>query len=595
MTADRKNHNKHLTAWMQITISFVFLGLFSPGFAQEPDIRSFGYRKDIFINDTYGLNHSAPWEAMRSLNLSFESTGLNDYHFNDVLYRRWSNFILGGSDLLSNRIHEDDTNGWLLYPDGQPRYRVIFTPGGVAGTNMSALLEDSRKAILKFFRGGGSYTGACAGAFLAQPLNYGLMDFQMYGSIYQNQNPNDWTPFYVDHGIPEGSRLAEFPYFTEGQVILDVAHVGGGYMSPNQKPEGTEILLEFSESDSMQGLPAAWMWPNDINNEVSSGRVVVTGSHPELTNSQEGEDLWKAFFELALEGQGQVVEKARLPLDGTTRVMDRYWEDNQPGFARIGDGQYHHFGLGMLEPGQEIRITLEGEPGLQYNLYLNRENYAFDAPTLHLAANKETTNQKSLTLTIDEAGEYFVSVEMATEIEPDVRMGEIAYQGDVRVLNGASYSISAALEAQDPIVLIPDVALKNHLLTLSDSNGDGEISQSEARAYHGEINLQNFDLRYIEACDFRVLYPNGPINRLDGIEAFENMSGLYIFNQPITSLAPLLDSVFARTPGNVLDLQLTFAGFSQEDCDVIHGNQWGALVSQPYYSPCAGGPLNHCK
>lgn len=63
----------------------------------------------------------------------------------------------------------EDENGILLYPDGEPRFRMIYVNGGLATQHGRSLGEDGRQRIRDYVAAGGSYLGSCAGVL-------GIMD-----------------------------------------------------------------------------------------------------------------------------------------------------------------------------------------------------------------------------------------------------------------------------------------------------------------------------------------------------------------------------------------------------------------------------------
>ncbi|MEN9978943.1 MAG: BPL-N domain-containing protein [candidate division WOR-3 bacterium] len=117
--------------------------------------RAEGFYKDVFMDGGTGLTGRTRLYAAESLGLSLEFISAQD----SILLRR----VITGCSL--------DDNGYLLYPDGAPRFRVIFTNGGDAVTHSRALGDSGRQRIRQFFAAGGSYTGACAGAYLASLSN----------------------------------------------------------------------------------------------------------------------------------------------------------------------------------------------------------------------------------------------------------------------------------------------------------------------------------------------------------------------------------------------------------------------------------------
>jgi hypothetical protein len=94
-----------------------------------------GYYKDLFMDGGVSLTSRESLPAADYLGLSME-------------YLATSDQLLQNSILLGN---SDDTNGVLLYPDGQPRFRCIFMNGGSATYHGKSLGESGRERIRNFF------------------------------------------------------------------------------------------------------------------------------------------------------------------------------------------------------------------------------------------------------------------------------------------------------------------------------------------------------------------------------------------------------------------------------------------------------------
>ncbi|MGC9316222.1 MAG: hypothetical protein ACP5G4_11450, partial [bacterium] len=109
-----------------------------------------GYYKDLFMDGGANLTSRTTLPAADTLGLQME-------------------FLATSSSTFQNSImveNDDDYNGYLLYPDGSPRFRVIYTNGGSATSHGNSLGETGRQRIRDYFGAGGCYTGSCAGAFI---------------------------------------------------------------------------------------------------------------------------------------------------------------------------------------------------------------------------------------------------------------------------------------------------------------------------------------------------------------------------------------------------------------------------------------------
>ncbi|MCP4171178.1 MAG: serine hydrolase, partial [Fuerstiella sp.] len=114
--------------------------------AQRP-----GFYKDLFMSSGVNLSSRKTLYAAESLGLSYE------YYAGKDPVRQ--NHLLIGS--------ENDRNGILLYPDGQPRYRMIYVNGGGATSHGKSLTIAGRETLRQFNRNGGAYCGSCAGSFFS--------------------------------------------------------------------------------------------------------------------------------------------------------------------------------------------------------------------------------------------------------------------------------------------------------------------------------------------------------------------------------------------------------------------------------------------
>ena len=121
----------------------------------------YGYYKDIFMDSGIRLNSRHDLPVSRFLGLSIENF-VSATHSPDMLTLR--------DTLLQREILvgcEDDQNGVLLYPDGEPRFRVLYMNGGKAAGHGKSLGVKGRKNMQDYIANGGSYVGTCAGAYIA--------------------------------------------------------------------------------------------------------------------------------------------------------------------------------------------------------------------------------------------------------------------------------------------------------------------------------------------------------------------------------------------------------------------------------------------
>ncbi|NQU29025.1 MAG: T9SS type A sorting domain-containing protein [Candidatus Marinimicrobia bacterium] len=338
--------------------------------------------------------------------------------------------------IISN---DDDSNGRLLYPDGAPRFRTIYSNGGRATDHGSSLGEEGRNRFRQFYYNGGSYTGSCAGAYLA------CLSWQENGIIPEyyhiwpgRMEPTSLIDSYTGHFIPQDSPLLDFFNFGGDHYIADIYHNGGGFAREDiDFPVGTEVLLRFDyPGEHMHQKISCWAYKV----EESTGRIVVVGSHPETEYSSEGLQLMEAILLYALEGTAPAQLKGEL-LNSQTRVMDLATEDSLPAYTKIGDQQYHHFTIDIPQGAGNLSLILDGEDGFDLNLYLDADTFAFE-PNADFSSIQPGADQ-TITVSSLSSGAWYVGVECATTINT---AGQI-YYGDLSVLNGVAYSITATWDS----------------------------------------------------------------------------------------------------------------------------------------------------
>jgi hypothetical protein len=331
-----------------------------------------------------------------------------------------------------------DVNGALLYPDGQPRFRCIYTNGGSASNHGRSLGLEGRDRIKQFFYSGGSYTGSCAGAFISTEhyLPYSsspVINPNYYHLWPARTKPTGLGDTTTGHFIPSGSPLLQYSSFGNDLYIDSIYHNGGGYIR-DTIPLGTEILLTYDFPGLLMHNKVS-SWAYKVND--SSGRLVVVMSHPEKEISGEGLELMAGILQYAIDGQGSPSLKSEL-YNNSTVTMNKSTEDSIPSLTKIGDKQYHHFLVKIPNYVDTFHIQLDGDSLYDFNLYLNYEDFAFVDQNTHM--DILSGSSKGLLLLNPSAGNYYIGIECATTVTGSAQNG---YMGQISVLNGASYSINA--------------------------------------------------------------------------------------------------------------------------------------------------------
>ncbi len=340
----------------------------------------------------------------------------------------------------------NDVNGALLYPDGAPRFKCIYTNGGSATNHGRSLGSDGREIIKQYFYSGGSYTGSCAGAFIVSHHYLPYSSSQSFNPYYYHLWPartrstglSDTT---TGHFIPVSSPLLQYSSFGNDLYIDDIYHNGGGYIR-DTIPIGTEVLLTFDFPGwNMHNKVSSWAYKE----ADSTGRLVVVMSHPESKTTGEGLELMASILQYALDGVGEMRIKSEL-YNNSPIVMDKSTEDSIPSLTKIGDKQYHHFLVQIPSSVDTLHIQLDADPLYDFNLYLNYDEFALIDNNMlmdiSLGSNKELVLENPL------EGDYYVGVECATTVLGYAQNG---YIGQTAVLNGAEYTINASWSSNTDI------------------------------------------------------------------------------------------------------------------------------------------------
>ena len=233
-----------------------------------PTIPQKAFYKDVFLDAGIGLTPRKFLYAARYLGLSTECISLprSGATAEDSILQ---NSIIAGD--------EQDTNGRLLYPDGQPRFRVLFVDGGSSRTHGQSLTDVARQNMKQFVRNGGSYVGTCAGAFFASNGYDDNKDYPYYLNLFPaTMQHTGLSGVTTGMFIETDSPLLSYYDYGGDNYVSDVRHNKGGF--PVLFPSNTTILARFDypEKSDVHMQPCAWSYKPDF----TGGRIVMEGSHP---------------------------------------------------------------------------------------------------------------------------------------------------------------------------------------------------------------------------------------------------------------------------------------------------------------------------
>ena len=405
-----------------------------------------GYYKDIFMDSGIMLTSRTDLPVTELLGLSMEAF-VSTKHSYTLPYQFTATDTLRQRELIAGSPM--DENGILLYPDGAPRFRMVYMNGGRAGSHGKSLEDGGRQAYRDFVKAGGSYLGSCAGAFVAslgsRNAEGKISNTKTYlglwpGHTMSTKLEKSYTAVDI---VPDGPLAQCFDF--DGRMHIDsVRHNGGCFAWMEDAPAGTEILAKYSTKGrelerDIDGLPVVWAHKAYPEN----GRVVLCGSHPEGAYDAENLGLMTAMVRYALAGNAGPVVKAALQPGEPREMADR----KDPAFAPIGDRQYHHFTIDVPKGIQVMTIDLKGfldKDDFDLHLRASRTGFAFagDAAWAHVGAKVD----KSLEIKDPKPGKYYISVFCATTVTSTMGKYGVEYSGRTDVLNGVPYTIQVNFE-----------------------------------------------------------------------------------------------------------------------------------------------------
>ena len=396
---------------------------------KKEEARYDGFYKDIFMDSGKYLTSRKILHAAESLSLSYE-------YYAGVDQRKQN-------ELMVKSVY--DANGVLLFPDGQPRFKMLYVNGGGATRHGETLTTEGLDRIREFYSGGGSYCGSCAGSFFSgrnvdtqaqpRPSYLNIFPYNTFNTGMKNVR--------VGHVLPKNSPLLNYRQFGADNRVDDVYHNNGNWL-PREAIAGSmedvEILALYDHpGHKVDGGAAIWAYKKS----PELGRVVNIGCHPEGSSSGDKLRLTESSFLYAMAGVGQPQIKAHLKLN-EQRVMDKFSADGQPALTRIGGSQYHHFTF-RVPPDQgrqhdRISIEIKGGQSSDLHLYLSRDSLAFRANALHRVTGDQGNKKIVRRLS---PGLWYVSVFCAKRVRTieDSLAGFYRTIGNRGLLQGLPYSI----------------------------------------------------------------------------------------------------------------------------------------------------------
>lgn len=399
------------------------------------DVPNKAFYKDLFMDSGCNLSSYRTMPVVDYLGLDYE------YFYTESESGASSSEIALQTKAFCGT--ETDLNGVFLYPDGEPRFRIIYVNGGQAANHGSSLGAAGRDNFRKFVANGGCYIGSCAGAFLATT---GLTDEGKPRSNYLGLWPGyadniSLVKYDVIYEIPDDSPILDYYDFGGDYRILDMKHYNGPYFSQWDSVEGTEVLAyNNAPGCKLDTYPAIIAYKAD----AYTGRVIPSGGHPEQFKDGERRDLMASLVRYAFDGQGVAKVKATL-VNGEVRTMDKSTSDNMPEYTMIGDKQCHHFVFSIPEGARNVKIRLESLKDCNLSLFLAKGTFAFREDAQYKVENSSSVKELSFD-TMPQNGLWYIGVQSEETVTHSDSFNGYSYSGKTWLLNGAPYKISVSWE-----------------------------------------------------------------------------------------------------------------------------------------------------
>jgi hypothetical protein len=382
-------------------------------FAMTASATQEGYFRDVFWDAGPGLSSLTKFTAGEELDLDVEYFAHDDV---ELSQRRMS-------------YESIDENSCILYPDRQPRYRILYVNGG---SGYNGWGDNGKRWMQYFSYNGGCFMGSCWGAMI--PCDYWLgiipHDFNFGRGVDKHDlELNKETRFFREF-------CGKYEPLADDAWVSQINHYNGPGFSPNlDKLEYLGYHRNTVVATAVEGQANVVAYKGNDQ----QGRIVVVGSHPEwIMQVNEISMLLMAMTEYALDGIGGPVVKAELT-NGEVRTMD---DNDREGYEKIGDRQYHHYTIDLPADVPSLTITVAGEK-YDFNLFLKHGDFAFRNVADFQAASGGS--EQRLTVENPAAGLWYVGVELADEVQTrevtGTKLRYWEYTGNTDVLNGIAYEV----------------------------------------------------------------------------------------------------------------------------------------------------------
>lgn len=137
----------------------------------------------------------------------------------------------------------EDLNGVFLYPDGEPRFRIVYVNGGYAGSHSQSYKAEGRNNLHRFVLNGGSLVGSCAGSFLS---SFGTTSsyYAQHGylGLWPGLVDNTGVTLHPAYDIPETSPIRKYYDFGGNYKLEEILHMNGPFFSKWAEVPYTEVL-----------------------------------------------------------------------------------------------------------------------------------------------------------------------------------------------------------------------------------------------------------------------------------------------------------------------------------------------------------------
>jgi len=228
------------------------------------------YYKDIFMDGGMYLSSKKTLPCVDYLGLKME-------RYYSAATKKMT--VQDSLDQLSYFVgSEDDENGVLLYPDGAPRFRMIYVNGGKAASHGRTLSPKGLERVRDFYYAGGSYVGTCAGAYIASKActyydtkcekEFDLNTAHCRAKDFGKVNPKYFMIYpasamaarmaksRTDMTIPEESPLLKYFDFGGDNQVDSVYHNGGCFFTihPEHFPEGAEVCAYYKNYEEDEAV-----------------------------------------------------------------------------------------------------------------------------------------------------------------------------------------------------------------------------------------------------------------------------------------------------------------------------------------------------